>query len=214
MKLLARKMFSIGEIRYGWVLLLSVAICVITFFIDETVNPEDQLWLSVAYFASFAAAAVWAAANYIGHLRMNGLYRKQHDIGAYVAQLALGADDRAELRNYLEDFAADLERQGRSKAEAEKEAIMQFQVKEILSMSKHTSPFEAHGHHYLLGCACIALTAAAASGAVYAAIPGDKPFALLATSVSAVYGCSFLAQYALYKMLDKLLYQKIRNYFS
>ncbi|TLS49725.1 hypothetical protein FE782_23955 [Paenibacillus antri] len=214
MKLLARKIFSMGEIKHVWLLLLSVAICVVTFAIDERVNPGDQLWLSVSYFASFTAAAAWAAANYVGHLRMNRLLRKQTDIGAYVDQLALSADDRQELRNYLEDFAADLERQGRRKEDAAKEAITQFKVKELLSMSKYSSPFETHGHHYLLGLSGLTLTAAAAFAAIGHALPTRSLFALIATTVAAVYGFCFLALFFLYKVMDNVLYRKVRDYFG
>jgi hypothetical protein len=210
---LTRKIFSIGEIKQGWLLLLSAAICAATFAIDVIYDPDDQFWLSVAYYASFTAAAVWAIANYVLHLRLNRLYRKRDDIRAYAEQLALPADERQELLDYLEDFAADLERRGRSEEEAVREAITQFQVKEFLSMSKRSSPIETHGHHYLLGCAALSFFAALASAAVglLPGVPEAPPF--VAETVATVYGCCFLGLYGLYKFMDNLLFRTLSGYF-
>lgn len=209
-----RKTFSLAELRYSPVLLLSIVICVAAFYIDEHVNPGDQLWLAVTYYISFSLAALWCGINYVGHIKMNNLYRKHADIGAYVEQLAMSTEDKTELRNFLEDFAADLEEQGRTKEEAAKEVISQFQVREFLAMSKHTVPFETHGHHYLLGCGILLLgvcLTALAAGALW----GQHFLVwLIISSVSGVYGACFFGVYALYKLLDRLIYNKLKKYFS
>lgn len=209
-----RKLFSLGELKYGWLLLLSVAICAVTYYADEYYDPDNQLWLSVGYFAAGAMAIVWGGANYIGHIRMNGLYRKQHNIPAYVEQLAMSGEDKLELRNYLEDFAADLESQGKTAEEAAKEAIAQFKVKEFLSMSKHTRPFESHGHHYLLGWAILIFAAAAVIGAIDYALNGLSLYLFIAKTVLAVYGAGFVALYVLSKTMDALVYRKLEDYWS
>lgn len=211
---LLRKIFSLGELRYGWLLAISVAVCVVAFYVDEQWNPREQLWLSLFYFASFLLAVLWGGANYVGHIRVNAMYRRQHDIAAYVNQLALSAEDKTELRNYLEDYAADLERQGRTKEEAEREAVSQFKVKEFLSMSKHTRPFESHGHHYLIGYAAIALAAAAAAALIDGLTDSYSLPGLIATTLLTVYGICFVALFVLYKIVDKFLYKKLQDYFS
>ncbi|MNC27221.1 hypothetical protein D3C75_753870 [compost metagenome] len=209
-----RKVFSLAELRYGPVLLLSVVICVAAFFIDEYINPRDQLWLAVTYYISFSLAALWCGINYIGHIRMNNLYRKHADIGAYVEQLAMSTEDKTELRNFLEDFAADLEGQGRSREEAAKEVISQFQVREFLAMSKHTQPFETHGHHYLLGYGILLLGVCLISLAAELLLQQPPLAWLITSSVSGVYGASLFGVYVLYKLLDRFIYNKLKKYFS
>ncbi|MDP4097916.1 hypothetical protein OIN60_14160 [Paenibacillus sp. P96] len=211
---LSRKIFSLGEIRYAWILLLSIVICIVTFFSDEHFNPDDQFWLSVSYYVSFTLAAVWSGANYVGHIRVNSLYHKQNDIPAYVAQLALNKEDKMELQNYLEDFAADLEHQGRSKKEAAKEAINQFKVKEFLSMSKHTRPFETHGHHYLMGYALLLLASVLLLAIIAQMIAPGILLLFIFQVVLAVYGVCFITLFMLYKVLDRFIYRKLKQYFS
>jgi hypothetical protein len=211
---LSRKVFSLEEIRYTWILLLSIIICVVTFFCDEYLNPDDQIWLSISYYVSFILATIWSVVNYAGHIRMNSLYRKQNNIGAYVTQLALNKEDQLELQNYLEDFAADLEQQGRSKEEAAKEAINQFKVKEFLSMSKHTQPFELHGHHYLIGYALLMLASALLLFILDQAIAPGTLILFIIQVVLAVYGVCFIALFMLYRIVDKLIYRKLKQYFS
>lgn len=207
-----RKLFSLGELRYGFLLLLSIVICVLTFYIDERVNPSDQFWLSIAYYLSFTLAAIWCGMNYVAQIRMNQLYRRQNDIDAYVKQLALSGEDQLELRNYLEDYAADLEQQGKTREEAAQEAINQFRVKEFLSMSKHTRLFETHGHHYVLGYAAILLAGALVTDLIGVVWEGHW-IVYMGTTVLAVYGVSLILVYVLYKILDRLIYERIKHYF-
>lgn len=210
----ARKVFSLAELRYSPVLLLSIVVCVVAYTIDEQIDPQDQLWLAVTYYISFSLAALWCGINYIGHIRVNNLYRKHGDIGAYVEQLVMDAEDKTELRNFLEDFAADLEEQGRSGEEAAKEVISQFQVREFLAMSKHTVPFETHGHHYLLGYGTLLLGICLAATSVELLLPQPPLVWLIISSVSGVYGVSLFGVYVLYKLLDRFIYKKLKNYFS
>lgn len=210
----ARKVFSLAELRYSPVLLLSIVVCVVAYTIDEQIDPQDQLWLAVTYYISFSLAALWCGINYIGHIRVNNLYRKHGDIGAYVEQLVMDAEDKTELRNFLEDFAADLEEQGRSREEAAKEVISQFQVREFLAMSKHTVPFETHGHHYLLGYCMLLLGVCAMATSVELLLAQPPLVWLIISSVSGVYGVSLFGVYMLYKLLDRFIYKKLKNYFS
>ena len=210
----ARKVFSLAELRYSPVLLLSIVVCVVAYTIDEQIDPKDQLWLAVTYYISFSLAALWCGINYIGHIRVNILYRKHGDIGAYVEQLVMDAEDKTELRNFLEDFAADLEEQGRSREEAAKEVISQFQVREFLAMSKHTVPFETHGHHYLLGYGMMLMGVCLAATSVELLLAQPPLVWLIISSVSGVYGVSLFGVYVLYKLLDRFIYNKLQKYLS
>ena len=210
----ARKVFSLAELRYSPVLLLSIVVCVVAYTIDEQIDPKDQLWLAVTYYISFSLAALWCGINYIGHIRVNNLYRKHGDIGAYVEQLVMDAEDKTELRNFLEDFAADLEEQGRSREEAAKEVISQFQVREFLAMSKHTVPFETHGHHYLLGYGMMLMGVCLAATSVELLLAQPPLVWLIISSVSGVYGVSLFGVYVLYKLLDRFIYNKLQKYLS
>ncbi|MEC0128335.1 hypothetical protein [Paenibacillus pabuli] len=211
---LTRKIFSMGELKYGWLLLISIVICIATFYVDEHYDPGDQFWLSIAYFTSFTLAAIWGGMNYVGHIRMNNLFRKQNDIHTYVDQLALSGEDKLELKNYLEDFATDLELHGMIKEEAVKEAINQFKAKEFLTMSKYTSPFESHGHHYLLGYGFLAIAASVFLVLIDYVFPSFSLFMLIIKTVLAVYGTCFFALLILYKVLDRIIFWKIKDYFS
>lgn len=208
-----RKIFSLSEIRFSWLLLLSISVCIGAFYIDEQSNPDNQLALSLAYSFSFALAALWAGANYIGHIRMNSLYRRQNDIGAYVNQLALGSEDKLELQNYLEDFSADLMLKGRTKEAAAQEAINQFKAKEFLSMSKHSKLFETHGHHYLLGYAIISIVMVLIITLINQIVSIPSLLLLIAYTILIVYGFCLGALFIFYRILDKFLYEKLKNYF-
>ncbi|MDF2923623.1 MAG: hypothetical protein K0R57_2537 [Paenibacillaceae bacterium] len=210
----ARKLFSLADIKYAWLLLLSILVCFVTYYVDEIHNPRDELWLSVCYFTSFMMAAVWSGANYAGHIRMNVLYSKQHNIRVYVDQLALSGEDKLELQNYLEDFACDLQLKGLTEEEAAKKAIAHFKVEEFLSMSKHTRPFETHGHHYLLGWGILAEGAALITGALYFLWPPLSLYLRISTAILVVYGVCLIVLFFIYKMLDALIFRKLRDYFS
>lgn len=211
---LTRKLFSLGDLRYGLLLLLSVGICSVTYYIDEHINPMDQLWLSISYYVSFTIAALWSVANYVGHIRMNNMYSKQHDIRAYVDQLALSREDKLELFNYLEDYAADLKQQGMSEERASKEAIDQFRVREFLSMSKHAKPFESHEHHYLLGYSILSLIMAVVCAAIGILETPLSLYMMIAETVLFVYGVCLGLLYVFYKVLDRVIYERLRKYFS
>ncbi|MGF7029159.1 hypothetical protein J2T17_000064 [Paenibacillus mucilaginosus] len=210
---LLRKIFSLRELRYGFLLCFSIVICVVTFYIDEKMNPSDQMWLSISYYISFTIAAIWCGTNYFAQIRMNQFFRRQNDIGAYINQLALSGEDKLELQNYLEDYATDLEQHGRTREEAAKEAIDQFRVREFLSMSKHSKLFETHGHHYLLGYAALMLSGALVL-ALIDRLSSPSIFFKIFISVLSVYGVSFLIVYVMYKVLDQFIYEKIKKYFS
>ncbi|MCC3372760.1 hypothetical protein [Cohnella sp. REN36] len=209
-----RKMFSLRDLRFAWLLLVSISVCGLTFYADETFASADPHALTVCYVLSFALAVIWSAANYIGHIRMHATYRKQHDIRAYVEQLAMSGEDRLELQNYLEDYAADLTSQGRTKEEAAREAINQFKVKEFLSLSKHSPLFDLHAHYYLLGWAAVAVAFFLLLGAIGLALFPSSLLLLIAESIALAYGLSFVGLFFVYKLLDAVIRRKLKEHLS
>jgi hypothetical protein len=103
MKLL-RKAFSLGDIKYYWMLIVSIVVCGAFFYLDRSDNPDNQFWLNVGYGVSFGLAVLWSGVNYISHIHINAMYWKQNDIQVYVEQLAMNYEDKVELSNYLEDY--------------------------------------------------------------------------------------------------------------
>ena len=209
---LLRKAFSLYDIKYCWLLIVSLAICGAFFYVDRSYNPDDQFWLSVGYGVSFGMAVLWSGTNYIGHIRINAMYRKQNDIQAYVEQLAMSSEDKVELRNYLEDYAEDLMNQGKSEAQATAEAISQFKVKELLSLSKNSSLFHLHAHYYLLGWSAVAFILLGLLVVTDGLFVLNSLMTLIIVTILAVYGASFIFLFFIYKVLDVLIYQKLHKH--
>ncbi|MCQ6561822.1 permease prefix domain 1-containing protein [Paenibacillus mendelii] len=208
---LLRKAFSLGDIRHSWLLILSVAICGVFFYMDRMDIPDDRLWLSIGYGVSFGIALLWSIVNYISHIRINVLYRNHSDIRAYVEQLAMSDEDKLELRNYLEDYTEDLMNQGKPREQAAAEAISQFKVKELLSLSKNTSLFQLHAHYYLFGWAAVASAAFILLVTMEGALLPNGGWVLILETIFIVYGAAFIVLFLVYKVLDVWIYQKVHG---
>ncbi|MBB6733812.1 hypothetical protein [Cohnella zeiphila] len=209
-----RKAFSLSDLRHGWLLALSVVVCGAFFWMDQRSASDDQFWLSVGYGVSFAVAVLWSAVNYISHIRLNAMYRQMNDIEAYVRQLAMSEEDRLELRNYLEDYAQDLTAQGRTKEQATAEAISQFKVKELLSLSKNTELFHLPAHYYLFGWTVLAWALLAALTIVGDLFEADGTGMVIAQTILAVYGAALAGLFFVYKVLDAAIHRKLQHHFS
>lgn len=205
-----RKLFSLNDIKYSRILLFSIILCAVTFFIDRQYDFSDPFWVSFCYGISFAVAVVWGAVNYIGHVRVNVMYQKQTDIHSYVSQLAMNQDDRLELQNYLEDYAEDLMRQGRTEEEASREAIAQFKVKELMSLSKNTMIFDLHAHYYLIGWAILAISAFIIVGIIGFSLFPTSPLLIITESILFAYSGGFIALFLIYKLLDSLISSRLK----
>lgn len=210
MKILS-KIFSLSDMKYYWLLILSIIVCAVFFYRDrmnEMNTSNEQMWFYVGYGISFGLAILWSVANYIGHIRINALYRKQQNIQAYVEQLAMSAEEKTELRNYLEDYAQDLMSQGKTKEQATAEAISQFKVKELLSLSKNTALFHLHAHYYLLGWAIIAFILLGLVGIWDSLVSSSLP-TFIVEMIFLAYGSSLMILFFIYKLLDALIYKKL-----
>lgn len=210
MSKIMRKVFCLRDIKYSWLLLLSIAFCFLVFYIDRS-DMKDPGWLTIGYLLAFALAVVWGVINYIGHIRMNVMYQKQNNIQAYVENLAMGKEDKLELQHYLEDYAADLIMQGKPKNEAAKEAINQFKVKEILSLSKDTMLFNLHAHYYLIGWAILAAIVDIIIWLLYGGVYPSSQLLLIIGLILIAYGMGFIALFCGYKLMDSFIYRKINE---
>ena len=210
MKHFIKKAFSLKDIKYSWLLLVSVIIFAVTFYLDlYYIRAFVQMTALTGYGLAFFLAALWGALNYIGHIRINAMYQKNNDISAYVDQLALDDEEKMELQAYLEDYVQDQVSKGKAKEDAAKEAISQFKVKEFSSLSKNTMIFNLHAHYYLGGYAVLALLF------FLILILIHTVFSFLSLLVGAytilVYGIGFTGLFFIYKLLDIILYKKFKS---
>ncbi|WP_029192802.1 hypothetical protein [Paenibacillus harenae] len=209
-----RKIFSLSDVKYGWLLIMSMVLCGVFFYGDRYFDPDDQFLLTVGYGSSFATAVLWGAVNYIGHIRLNTMYRKQNDIHAYVEQLAMNPDDKMELRNYLEDYAQDLMDHGKTREQATAEAISQFKVKELLSLSKNTSLFHMHAHYYLFGWIAVAVILFILVELVHGLLFPEALWPLVIESVLVAYGAGLFGLFIIYKLMDAFIHRKLQDQLS
>jgi hypothetical protein len=208
MKSFIYKMFALSDIRYLWLLAGSMILFIISLYIDK-INTSINGTLEWIYGISIACAFIWSILNYIDHIKINALYKKCDNIDAYVDSLAMSKKEKEDLRTYLNDFVKDLEANGKTKEEAVKTAIGQFQVQEFTSFLKNSGIFELPAHHYLLGYAVIFAAAFIFIQSIINAALGDI-FVLHAISFMLIlYSISFLGLIVLYKLLDVLVARKI-----
>jgi hypothetical protein len=207
-----RKIFSLGDIKYSWILLLSSFLFGITNFIDRLYSG-DPMWVLIGYWISISIAVLWGALNYISHIRMNSMYKKQYDIRLYVDQLAISEEDKLELQTYLEDYVQDLIQQGYSEADATREAINQFKVKEFLSLSKNTMFFNLHAHYYLIGWTIVSILASILVWILEVTIFPYPLITLTIASIFIAYAIGLFGMFILYKIIDVTIYRKFKDLF-
>ncbi|WP_027407950.1 hypothetical protein [Anoxybacteroides tepidamans] len=207
---LIKKAFSLNDIKYAWILLVSFISFAATFYLDLYYNPSFVQKAALAgYGLAFLIATLWAAFNYIGHLRINVMYQKNNGIPAFLEQLALSHEEKLELQAYLEDYVTGQVNQGKSKEEAAREAINQFKVKEFSSLSKNTLVFNLHAHYYLGGYAFLAILGSVVLLLLHASF-FSLPW-LVGAYTFLAYGVGFIGLFFIYKLVDSALYKKIKG---
>lgn len=71
------KRFSIQQIKYGWVLLISIVIFFTAYLLDLlSLRGSSEGPFVMGYVVATLVAAVWAILNYVDHLKVNPLYQK------------------------------------------------------------------------------------------------------------------------------------------
>lgn len=204
-----RKIFSFRDIKYSWLLLISFVGFALTFYLDlYDESAQVQKIYLLGYWGGFILATLWGALNYIEHIRINVLYKKSHDIYAFINQLAMGEEEKLELQAYMEDYVEDQVSQGKPQEEATKEAINQFKIQEFTSLSKNTMLFNLHGHYYLGGYAFFAVALGLISGWLYSFFPA-LPIIVVQWTFFA-YAVGFVGMFFVYKLVDATLYKKLK----
>lgn len=209
---MSKKIFSISDMKYSWILLLSALIFGIFNYMDRFYS-NDPVWILVGYWISIAVAVLWTALNYISHIRLNSMYKKQDDLQLYVNQLAISDEDKLELRTYLEDFVEDLMKQGKTEADATREAINQFKIQEFLSLSKNSMFFNLHGHYYLIGWTIVSIIAFIIVWLLGITIFPYRSITLTIESIFIVYAIGIFGTFVMYKMIDVVIYRKFKELF-
>ncbi|MBT2218015.1 hypothetical protein KK120_19625 [Virgibacillus dakarensis] len=209
MQLFTKKMFSLNDLKYGWLLLISIVTFTTTFYLDLYYEPSKvQIVALAGYGLAFIIATLWGAFNYIGHVRINVMYQKNNDIYSFVSQLTMSHEEKVELQAYLEDYIQDQVDHGKSKNEATKEAIEQFKIKEFNSLSKNTTLFNLHAHYYLGGFTFIAVIFGLITRLFYLVSP--TLFLMVIECTFYVYGVAFVGLFFTYKLIDVVLFKKFK----
>ncbi|KAB8137601.1 hypothetical protein F9U64_08785 [Gracilibacillus oryzae] len=203
-----RKITSFSDIKFLWVLLVSISVFVITLLLDYFDDPAHTPITALAgYGLAIIIGGVWAICNYIGHIKINVLYKNSKDLTAFVDRLTLDKEEKAELLTYMNDFAQDLVLQGKSEEEATAIAISQFKIKEFDRLSKDSSLFHLPAHHYLIGYAFIALFFFAILLLISNTVNSSLYIIVLEATCFA-YASGFVAAFFLYKLIDMMIYRK------
>ncbi len=209
MKLLIKKVFNLSDIRYLWLLLASMLLFIFSLY-NNKVNPDISVaieWLT--YGTSIICAFVWSVLNYIDHIKINALYRKHNSTEAYVDSLAMKKQEKEDLKTYLDDFVKDLEANGKTKDEAVKIAISQFQVQEFTSISKNSGILELPAHHYLIGYVLIFTAVAILFLCLINAAFRDVFLLHAIYFMLILYSISFVGLLLFYKLLDIIVAKKL-----
>jgi len=209
MNIFIKKVFNLSDIRYSWLLLVSMLFFISSLYYNK-INPEISTMLElITYGGAVALAIVWSILNYIDHFKINVQFRKYDNIDVFVDNLVMNKQEKEDLKSYLYDFVKDLQQHGKTEDEAIKTAIAQFQVQEFTSLSKNNGIFELPSHYYLLGYIIIFAAAIVVIGVFTNTILGDS-FLLKAINFTLnLYSIGLLCLLFLYKLIDKLITKKI-----
>lgn len=201
-----KRIYDLTDIKYPWLLLLSMIMFILSLCYNRFYPKIDSRTEMVIYGASFAVALIWCILNYIGHLKLNAIYKKHDDIAAFVEHMAMKKEEKTELIQYLNDFVKDLEEKGDSHEDAVKKAISNFQVKEFLA-AQDGDLFDKPTHYYLLGYVSIFVGVILIIQCLNIIFP--VPFIVSAVNFMLVlYSIAFFCLFFLYKLIDVLISKK------
>lgn len=209
MQIFVKKIFNLSDIRYPWLLLISMMAFMFSLY-NNKINPEINTMMELlTYGTAIAIAIVWSILNYIDHIKINVLLRRYDDIDIFVDNLVLNKQEKEDLKSYLNDFVKDLQNNGKTKDEAIKAAIAQFQVEEFTSVSKNSGIFELSNHYYLIGYILIFTIAMMLIG-IFTNTILENSFLLKAMNFMLnLYSIGLFGLLLLYKIIDNLVVKKI-----
>ncbi|MFB4168261.1 hypothetical protein [Virgibacillus sp. JSM 102003] len=212
MENLFHKVVSLKDLKYSWILITSIIVFCITLYLDLKYNPSHvPIKALVGYGSALIISVCWGVFNYIGHVRVNAMYRKSNDIHAFVNSLAMNQEEKLELTMYLEDYTQDLTNQGKTKEEASQIAINHFKIQEFSTLSKDTQLFNLHAHFYLWGYASIAALCSLVLLFISNVVVKSSLILIVLETAFAVtfFGCSLL--FFIYKIIDVMIYRKLKE---
>jgi drug/metabolite transporter (DMT)-like permease len=211
MKNMLRKIFNLSDIRYSWLLLISMGTFVLSLY-NEKINPDIApitQWLTYGF--AILSAVIWSILNYIAHIKVSANYKKFDNIETYVDNLIMSKDEKLELKAYLEDFSADLLSQGKSKEDAVQTAINQFRIQEFTSLSKNSSVLNLPIHYYLIGYLLLDILIIIILTFITSIMLSSSFWLLAFEFMFILYGVGFLGLFFLYKMLDSVISKNLNN---
>lgn len=209
MNLLIKKVFNLSDIRYPWLLLISMLLFIFSLY-NNKINPDISMIVElVTYGSAVIIAFVWSILNYIDHIKVNVLLRRYDTIDVFVDNLVMEKQEKEDLKSYLNDFVKDLEENGKTRDEAVKTAIAQFQVQEFTSLSKDNGIFELPVHYYLLGYIIIFAGLIILIGIFTNTILVNSFLLHAINFMLNLYAIGFLGLLLLYKLIDNLVTKKI-----
>jgi hypothetical protein len=211
MKNILRKIFNLSDIKYSWLLIISMTIFLISLYNEKINRDITPLIQWITYGSAILSAMIWGILNYITHIKVNANYKRYDDIETYVDNLVMSKDEKLELKAYLEDFTADLLSQGKTEQEAIQTAINQFRVQEFSSFSKNSSILNLPIHYYLIGYLFVDIVLILILTCLTNTILMGSFWLSAVEFMLIAYGVGFLGLFALYKILDSVISKKLSD---
>ncbi|ROR27258.1 hypothetical protein EDD66_107172 [Mobilisporobacter senegalensis] len=206
-----KKLFNLTDIRYPWLLLISMCAFIFSLYYDKNHTNISLAYQWMTYGFTIISATVWSILNYIAHIKISANYKKYDNIDTYVENLLISKEEKLELKGYLEDYSSDLISQGKTKEESIQTAINQFRVQEFTSLSKNSSLFNLPIHYYLIGYSLLSITVATLLEFM-PMILKQSPFLFSAIQFMLISYCiGFTGSFFLYKLLDSIISKKTNN---
>lgn len=200
-----KKCFRFQEIKYPWVLLVSMILFVAMLFVNRLFPQDFAKIENVAYGIVCLTALLWALLNYHAHLKAYALCGEHNSVEGFLEQLCLSREEKEELAEYLNDFVSDLESSGNTHAQAVSQAIGQFQVKEFIQ----GNALQTGSQYYLLGYRLLFTVISFIIEVLKLLFP--LPFFLSAFSFMFVcFGVGLIGLFFVYKLTDMLLKKRMQ----
>jgi NADH:ubiquinone oxidoreductase subunit 6 (subunit J) len=80
MNVFVKKIFNLSDIRYSWLLLVSMLFFMFSLYYNK-INPNISTMIElITYGGAVALAIVWSILNYIDHIKINVQFRKYDKI--------------------------------------------------------------------------------------------------------------------------------------
>lgn len=180
-----------------------------TLYIDYKDHPSyTPFAILLCYGFAIVIAGMWSIINYINHIKIHAMYRKDHDLASFVERLAMDKDEKAELLAYMEDFKADLIEQGKSSEEAAKIALHHFTMQEFEKLAKDSTIFKLPAHYYLWGYTAL-LAVVFIFTLILVNLWTSPVIMVVIEATSFAYAFGFATVFFMYKVIDMMIYKKL-----